>query len=72
MTAPLRRYSAVIYREQPETRWFRRYVLRRQWRKDVVHAGLLDALDVERKLGQPTKAAFKLHDPLEALSYVEA
>ena len=60
-------FHALIYRDEPETRWFHRHVLRRRCRRFVIAAGLIDRLDLERAVGRPDKAAFRLRDPLEKL-----
>ncbi len=68
MTAATEReFKALVYYDEPETRWFRRHVLRHRWRRFVVAAGLLDRLDLERAIGRPDKTTFRLRDPLEAL-----
>lgn len=66
-----REFMALVYYDEPETRWFKRHVLRRRWRRFVVAAGLIDRLDLQRAVGRPDKATFRMRDPLEALLNVE-
>lgn len=60
-------YVGKVYRQEPETRWFRRYVLGRKCRSTLIHAGLLDNFTLERNLNGISNAAFVLRDPLESL-----
>lgn len=60
-------YVAFIYREQEETRWFHRYVLRRKRRRSLFHAGLVDNFTLQRDLNQIANCSLVLADPMEKM-----
>jgi len=64
-------YVARIYRQEPETRWFRRHVLRRKGRSRLIHAGHLDTFTMERNLNGIASAVFVMRDPMSHLTRMD-
>ena len=62
------RYTGMIYREKPETRWFRRLVLRRKVRRTLFHAGPIDNFTLQRELNGITNSSVVFADPMERLA----
>lgn len=56
-------YVAQVWRQEPETRWFHRRVLRRRFRLVLLHAGVCDSFSLEQNLNQISNATVVLRDP---------
>ena len=61
------RYIGKVYRDEPETRWFHRVILRRSRRLVLFHAGLIDNFTLQRDLNGITNSSLVFRDPMEAM-----